>query len=157
MRRKKQAITDIGIIEDIIQNSKICKLGLSLNNQPYIVPLNFGYEDNVLYLHSAISGRKIDIIRQNNNVCFEMDTKTEIVEGKTSCHWTMHYQSVIGFGKASIIEDNTEKAKALKIIVKHYSDVESNFPEAALNITAVIKVKIETITAKQNGYLELSQ
>ena len=156
MRRKKQKITDRLRIEKIIQSAEICRLGLSLENKPYIVPLNFGYKDNILYVHSACEGRKIDIIKNNNNVCFEIEANTRIIEGASSCKWTMHYQSIIGSGKAFFIDKTEDKIEALDIIMKHYTDKDSQFPEAALKITAVIKIEIEEMTAKQNGYPELS-
>jgi len=157
MRRKKQEITNKCIIEKIIQSAEVCRFGLSLNNKPYIVPLNFGYQDNTLYVHSAIEGKKIDIIKENNSVCFEMEVNTKMIEGDQPCKWTMHFQSVVGFGRASIIEDHEEKIKGLDIIKKHYTDNEGQFPEAALKVTAVIKIEIDEISAKQNGYPELSK
>ncbi len=157
MRRKKQEITDRLRIEKIIQSAEICRLGLSLENKPYMFPLNFGYKENTLYVHSAIEGKKIDIIKHNNNVCFEIEANTKIVEGKSACNWSMHYQSVMGSGKASFIDNTEEKIKALDVIMKHYTEKDSQFPEAALKITAVIKIEIEEMTAKQNGYPELSE
>ena len=74
MRMKDREITDKAIIEKIIKESDICRLGLSHNNEAYIVPLNFGYADNVIYVHTGKVGKKIDMIKGNNSVCFEMET-----------------------------------------------------------------------------------
>ena len=79
------------------------------NNNPYIVPMNFGFKDNNLYLHSAHEGRKIDIIKRNNSICFEVDMETEILTSDIACNWEMKYYSIIGFGKAHFIEDEKEK------------------------------------------------
>ena len=68
MRRKDKEITDIKSIEKIIQKSKVCRLGLSLNDTPYIVPVCFGYRAKTLYFHSAQEGKKIDIIKKNKKL-----------------------------------------------------------------------------------------
>ena len=79
MRKKEREITDIGEIEKIIRKATVCRLGLALNDVPYVVPLSFGYADKTLYLHGAKEGKKLDIIRQNNRVCFEVDVDSEVV------------------------------------------------------------------------------
>ena len=73
MRRREKEITDESTLESIILASLVCRLALSDGNQPYIVPLCFGYQDKTLYFHSALEGKKIDIIKHNQNVCFEFD------------------------------------------------------------------------------------
>ena len=82
MRRKEKEITDKTAIESIILRSSVCRLALSEDNHPYIVPLCFGYKDNTLYFHSALEGKKLDIMKNNNNVCFEFDIDYQIVEAE---------------------------------------------------------------------------
>ena len=67
VRRKDKEIKDKEVIESIIKRATVCRIALSENNVPYIVPLSFGYKDNCLYFHSAPEGRKIDIIKQRVN------------------------------------------------------------------------------------------
>ena len=119
-------------------------------NHPYIVPLSFGYCDNRLYFHGATKGKKIDLITANPNVCFEFDHLIETVESEKACSWSMKFQSIIGFGKASLIENSAEKKKALTVIMAQYSDQKFDFPEKMLRATAVIQVVIENITGKQS-------
>ena len=121
MRREDKEIKDNNVIESIIKRAIVCRIAFSENNIPYIVPVIFGYKDNCLYFHSAMEGKKIDIIKQNNNVCFEFDIDQELVKSKNSCSCSMKYYSVIGFGKAFFIDDIEEKRMALNIIMKHYS------------------------------------
>ncbi len=120
-------------------------------NIPYIVPLCFGYEDNTIYVHSSLEGKKIDILKKNKNVCFEFDLNSEIVKGDNSCEWGMKYKSVIGFGKAYFLSKPEDKKNALDIIMKQYSDSPSLFLEKAVNRTSVIKIEIESMTGKQSG------
>ena len=113
MRRSEKEITDKAQIDSIIRRSKVCRLGLSDDGQPYIVPLCFGYDGKALYFHCAKEGRKIDILRKNSAVCFEFDIVEGMVEADRACDWGIRYQSVIGFGEARIIEDVNDKQKAL--------------------------------------------
>jgi len=153
MRRKDKEIKDENTIESIIKRATVCRIGLSENNVPYIVPLIFGYKDNCLYFHSAREGKKIDMIGSNNGVCFEIDIDNEIVKGEEACGWSMKYYSVIGFGKAFLVEGFEEKREALDIIMEHYSGkLPFEYSEEAVNNAAIIKVKIERMTGKKSGY-----
>lgn len=152
MRRKEKEITDRAIIESIILRSSVCRLAFSEDDRPYIIPLCFGYKDNILYFHSACEGKKLDILRKNNNVCFEFDIDHEIVGAEDACKWGMKFRSVIGFGKASFIDDLKSKRRALDIIMQHYSGRSFVYAEVAVKNTAIIKVKIERMTGKKSGY-----
>ena len=122
MRRKEKEIIDKSEIESIIRKSMVCRLGLADNGRPYVVPLCFGYDNGALFFHSAKEGRKIEILKKNNQVCFEFDIAPEIKTGKTACAWGMKYQSVIGFGKTLFVEDPDERRKALDVIMRQYAD-----------------------------------
>lgn len=152
MRRKDKEIKDRKDIESIIRKADICRIALSDKNSPYIVPVNFGYKENCLYFHSAKEGKKIDIIRRNNKVCFECDVDVELVRTGNPCDWTTKYHSVIGQGEAFFLNDLGEKEKALDIILEHYSDDKYEYDEKAMNSIAVIKVEIESMTGKKSGY-----
>jgi nitroimidazol reductase NimA-like FMN-containing flavoprotein (pyridoxamine 5'-phosphate oxidase superfamily) len=150
MRKKEKEIAEKSAIEAIITKSLVCRIALSDDNFPYIVPLCFGYKDKVLYFHGSQKGKKIDIIKKNPKVCFEFDTNTKIVKAEDACRWTMRYQSVIGFGKAVFLEDTEEKRKALDIIMSQYSDGTFEYNDSILKKTFVIKVEIESMTGKQS-------
>jgi nitroimidazol reductase NimA-like FMN-containing flavoprotein (pyridoxamine 5'-phosphate oxidase superfamily) len=152
MRRKEKEITDKTVIESIILSSSVCRLALSENNHPYIVPLCFGYEDNTLYFHSAPEVKKLDILRNNKYVCFEFDIDHQIVEAEDACGWSMNYRCVIGFGNASIIDDPKVKIKAINAIIQRYAGKPLKYTKAKLKDTVIIMVEIEGITGKKSGY-----
>ena len=153
MRKKEREIRDKSGIESIIKRATVCRIALSEDNVPYVVPLNFGYKDNFLYFHSAKEGRKIDMIRKNNTVCFEIDIDSKLIEAERPCDWSTEYYSIIGFGEAFLVEDLEEKREALDIIMEHYSGKSSfEYPEKIINNLAVIKVRIESMTGKKSGY-----
>ncbi len=152
MRKKEKEITGHGAIEDIIRRSLVCRLGLSENNRPYIVPLCFGYKDHALYFHCAPEGRKIDILRKNSQVCFEFDIDQELVRSDQACKFDMKYRSVIGFGRASWVEDSQSKRQALEAIMDHYAPGSYVFPEESMKKIGIIKVEIESLSGKKAGY-----
>jgi uncharacterized protein len=152
MRRKEKEITDSKIIDQIIKSAEVCYLGLSYKDIPYVVPLSFGYKENAIYLHSAKKGKKIDILKQNNKVSFVFNIDNEIEESEKACNWGVNFKSIMGFGKASFIEDNEEKQKALNIIIQNYTGKTFELPEKNINGTLLIKIDIEKITGKQSGY-----
>lgn len=152
MRRKEKEITYAPDIEEIVNRSPFCRLAMSNNGDPYVVPLCFGYKSDTFYLHSAREGRKLDILRKNERVCVEIDTGCEIVRGDDACDWSIKYRSVIGFGRAAFIDDEEAKREALDVIMAHYAGGPYKYDMAKMKKTVIIKVVIERITGKQSGY-----
>jgi uncharacterized protein len=148
MRRQDRQIQDPKIIEDIIQRSLVCRLGLSDGEQPYIVPLCFGCKDNTLYFHCAGEGYKLDIIKKNNKVCVEFDIDQQLISGDKACQWSMNYRSVIGFGKAFIVAEEELKRAALDVIMDHYAHGPHEYAQPSLDKVCIVKVVIETMTCK---------
>lgn len=148
MRRKDREIKDKAEIERIIQEALVCRVALSDGDSPYVFPVCFGFKDGTIYFHSAQEGKKIEILKKNNKVCFEMDIEAKLIEGEKGCEWGIRYSSVIGFGTASFVEDIEEKKKALHVLLAHYSDKSYEFPEPSLNEVAIIKIRVESMTGK---------
>ncbi len=123
--------------------------------EPYILPFNYGYSDNTIYIHSSSAGRKIEILKRNNRVCFEIEYGTEIVKNEISCKWTTKYRCLIGYGSVEIITDNDLKRNYLDIIMKHNGKSSNNIYEEKHIINLIIlKLNIEKVTGKQSGNWE---
>lgn len=159
MRRSDKQIKDPELLLEILNQSEVCRIALCNGEKPYLVPMNFAYNENTLYLHSATSGRKIDILRKNNNICFQMDIKTQMLRSENPCNWGMRYMSVIGSGQAQFIDDVRGKKQALDIIMTKYSQKSCEsagklfeYSDEALSKVLVIKVEVEEITGKKSGY-----
>ena len=150
MRRANRDIKDPNAVWAIMEEARVCRIGLSDEGMPYIVPMSFGLGENCIYLHCAAEGRKLDIIRRNDRVCFEMDLFREVVLGQSACGCSARYESVIGFGRASIVEEPAEKRAALDRIMEHYG-VRGAFiyQDDILAKTTVIRIAIESLTAKR--------
>jgi len=154
MRRQEKEITDRTEIEAILHKAQVCRLGMAEDRRPYIVPLCFGYRDNTLYFHTARKGKKLDVLKKNDDVCFECDIDQVLTQSEKPCGWGMEFRSIIGFGKASLIEDRSSQKKALDVIMEHYSGVSTYaYPDKILEKTIIIKVDIESMTGKKSDTL----
>ena len=155
MRRKDREIQGIEDKVKIIEKCKYLRLGLSENNNPYIVPLNYGYsyenEKLTLYFHCAKEGKKIEIMRNNKKACFEIDCDTKLVEVEKACDYGYEYKSIIGFGEIVFLETNSEKSEGLNKIMKHQTekDTEWTFDENELNSVLVFKLDVNEFTGKE--------
>jgi uncharacterized protein len=150
MRRKEKEITNREDIENILRQSKVCRLAMVDGDKPYMVPMNFGYSDGCLFFHCAKQGRKIDLIKKNPNICFEVDELIRLKKASLACDWGIDFKSVIGSGKAQLLEDSKEKIQALNAIMSQYSGKAFEYPDEMLGKTLVIKVVIEEMTGKQS-------
>lgn len=153
MRRKDREVKEIQKILEIIDKAKILHLGLFDGNYPYIVPMHYGYEyqDGSLtfYVHSANEGHKLDLIRENSNVCVELETNIELVTAEVACNYGSTYSSVMGKGVARIIEDEQEKKKGLNLLMKNQTGKEFEFNGNMVKTVTVVKIIIEDFTGKE--------
>jgi nitroimidazol reductase NimA-like FMN-containing flavoprotein (pyridoxamine 5'-phosphate oxidase superfamily) len=147
----RKIIKDRDTIEGIIRSAQVCRIGLCDDGRPYVVPVCFGYADGVLYFHSAPRGRKVEALKKNDSVCCEFDVDVEIVRDGDACDWSVRYRSVIGFGKASVVEEPEEKRLALDTIVAQYGGKPQAYSDDTLRRTAVVKIEIESLTGKTSG------
>ena len=152
MRRKDREITDRAEIDEIIRSSKILHLALADNNIPFLVPVFYAYDGTALYFHSAQRGTKIEILKRNNNVCFEISQEHGIIESDMACDFEAKHKTVIGFGKATFVETEEEKIKVLNSIVAQFTEKKFEFPKANLNSATVIRIDIKSIKGKKHGF-----
>ena len=152
MTKRELQITDENQIRAILDTAKVLRLGLAVNNEPYVVPMNYGYtmEEGklVLYLHSAVRGKKLDMIRANPNVFVEMDCDLTPFEGEKPCQYGLAYSSVMGRGTATLVEDVEEKIEAMSILMKTQTGKDFSFNERLVSIVAVIRIDVAEYTAK---------
>ena len=150
MRRKDKQITDRKVIEKILRTANTVRIAMVDKNKPYIVPLNYGYKDNALYIHCAKEGRKLDILRYNPHVCFEIEGKHELVTGPKACDWTMQYESLIGYGTVEILENENDKIKGLNILMEHFGSFNNTYHPKHIENIVILKMAIESVTGKQS-------
>jgi nitroimidazol reductase NimA-like FMN-containing flavoprotein (pyridoxamine 5'-phosphate oxidase superfamily) len=157
VRKDDKKIRDPEGIREILRKGLVCHVAMVDDGRPYLVAMNYGFRDNAIYLHAALEGRKIDILRKNPDVCFMVYTGNRLVTGPDACgDWTMKYRSVIGFGKATLIEKDEEKIPAMHILMEQYT-TKGPFAlsDARVAQTMVIRIDIEEMTGKISGYLDV--
>ena len=157
VRRKDREITDKKIIEDFISKQHIIRLRFydKKNDEVYIVPVNYGHyienEQYIFYIHGGKGGRKYELSKEEPKIGFEIDGNYELIEAKTTCNYSAHYQSIIGNGKIKIIEDVEEKRKALELIMKNSTGKDGfEFNPKMVQNVAIYKLTVEKLTCKGN-------
>ena len=153
MTRRELEITDRNEIIDILDKCSYLHLGLCDGDEPYVVPMNYGYtmdENGKLdfYLHGAVWGRKLDIMRKNPKIFAEMECDLQPFEGDVACRYGLSYRSLMARGTAILVEDPEEKMKALSILMKTQTGGDFSFTEKLVRVVAVIRLDITEYTAK---------
>ena len=152
MTRRERQVFDINEIIKILDKSKVLHLGLVDGDEPYVVPMNYGYtmenEKLILWLHGATEGRKLDVMRANPKVFFSMECDLQPFEGEVACKYGLGYSSLMGKGTAEIIEDVEEKMNALTYLMKTQTGKDFEFNEKLASVVAIIKIDVSDYTAK---------
>jgi uncharacterized protein len=150
MRKKNREITNRKEVDQIIRDSRVCRLALSADDVPYLVPLSFGYDGAAIYIHTALEGKKIDYFERNNRVCFEFERNLRLMQDtEKACKWTFWYECVIGYGTISELIDSEEKKYGLNRIMEQYSGKQWEFDEGPLEKARVWKILISSMTGKK--------
>ena len=168
MRRKDREIKEFDEIIDVLSRCKVLHLALISNGKPYAVPVNFGFivresdgqKKLSIYIHGAGEGKKLDAIKANPQVSFCTETSVETSgpenASEDACKWTCFYESIIGFGTATLVEDPKERTAGLDTIMLHngykipFGIKTIAYSAMALAHTAVIKIEVDEITGKRH-------
>jgi len=152
MRRTDKEITDRGTLERLLDDALVLHLGLVDDGRPYVVPLNFGREGDALYVHCAAEGRKLRCLAAQPAVCIEVERLDRVTKGSSACGaWTSHYESVIGFGTARVVDGEAERDRGLQAIMAKYSGRgDWSFKPETLAKTVVVRIDLERLTGKRS-------
>ena len=152
LTKRECLVTDPEQIRHILDSGKVLHLGLSVNDEPYVVPMNYGYalEDGklVVYLHSAVRGRKLEMLQANPKVFFSIDCDRMPFEGRVPCQYGMVYSSIMGRGTAAIVEDVEEKKRAMTLLMKSQTGKDFTFEDRLVTIVTVVRIDVAEYTAK---------
>jgi uncharacterized protein len=153
MRRKDREITDFNEIMSVIKKCSVCRIAFFDDTYPYIVPLNYGAESEgqriTLYFHCANAGKKLDLLRRNKNVAFEVDCPGIFIDGEKACDSSMGFESVCGNGSMETVGDS-EKLHALALLMRQYSSKQQfDFDENEVKAVTVLKLTVNDIAGKR--------
>lgn len=154
MRRRDKEMSDPNLIERVMQKGKVIHVAMMDGDKPYQVPLNYGYEDNSFYMHSARAGKKIDLLRKNNLVHFQIETEVEIKNTDQAYRCGTNYECVMGYGRATIVDDPREKMVGANILMNHYRKGWGNKHQYKGCLTEIFIIRIDidtdTVTGKKS-------
>lgn len=155
MRRQDRKTTDPTMIAEVLDKATVMHLGLVDDGRAYVVPLNYGWLESdghyTLYAHSAQDGRKIDLIGDGAEVGFEMECGVAYFYADKACSYGNRFQSIIGEGKAVLLETAEEKRAGLTAIMNHYSNRSDwTFDDALVDRVHVIKIDVTALSCKLN-------
>ena len=152
LTKRELQVTDPEQILHILDTAKVLHLGLSVGDEPYVVPMNYGYvmEEGklTLYLHSAVKGRKLDMMKANPKVFFSIDCDRMPFEGRVPCQYGLVYSSIMGRGTATTVEDVEEKKQAMTLLMKTQTGKDFTFEDRLVTIVSVIRIDVSEFTAK---------
>ena len=146
-------ITDHEEMESLLREALVgCLATVGPDGSPYITPLHFVYHQGKIYFHSALKGRKVENIRANPRVCFEVHQLIEIVQGQRACDLSTRYRSVLAFGRARSLPDGAEKVTVLTALAEKHAGGQAVEPPTLKRAkgTEVIEITIEEMTGKCN-------
>lgn len=155
MRKSEREVTDPKRIREIMEQFEVCRVGFIDNGRVYIVPLNFGFEEEdgkyTLYFHGNAKGRKMDLAEREEYAAFEMDSNYEVIPADMACNHTSLFKSVIGTGKVTVLKNYEEKRKAFKQIMIQCTGCD-DFPymDKAIEATGMFKIEVEELSCKEH-------
>ncbi len=142
-------------MEAVIKKCEVCYVGMcDLNNNPYVVPFNFAFHEGFIYLHSAMEGKKVDILKLNNKVSISFSTDYQVSwqTEEVACSWGMKYRSVMVFGKVEFIEEYDSKIEVLNLVMKKYAGKEFSYNAPAVNNVRIYKIDASQMTGRVYGH-----
>ncbi|MBN2247579.1 MAG: pyridoxamine 5'-phosphate oxidase family protein [Coriobacteriia bacterium] len=149
MRREDHRMPE-GECDALLRRAEVLRLGLIEGGEPYVVPVNFGYDGGRIYVHGPREGRRIAAVTGGARVCFEVD-EGEIVPADRPCGYTSRFRSVIGYGTARLLSDDAEKRHGLDVIMRHYGGSGAGIPPEKCAITSVLEIAVDSIDGKWHG------
>ena len=151
LRRKDREITDHAAIDAILTAGKVLYLALCEEDTPFLVPVFYAYVGNELYFHGARVGTKMSILKRNPKVCFAVSLDHGVIASENACDFEAKHRTVVGLGRASIVDDEAEKVVALDRIVARFTDRKFDYPMTSLAAPGVVRSSIESVKGKSHG------
>ena len=153
MRRADKMVTDRGWIEEVLRSGEVIHIAFaSADGLPYVVPFNYGYKDDAIYIHGASKGLKNDLVAANGRVAFNVAIDTEVIRSDRAEKFSMKYKSVSGWGSAVELHGLEEKNHALRVLMDQYEGPYGDLTDANVGSVWVLRVDITKMTGKVSGY-----
>ncbi len=142
---------DKEVIRQIMTDCQVCSMSMvDESGDPYVVPMNFGFDEEYIYLHSGAEGQKMKFLKKNPKVCINFSTGHELrwQHERVACSYGMKYKSILVFGEVKIIEEKEDKITVLNHVMKQYTDKEFKYSDPAVREVVAMKVKIDKLICR---------
>ena len=144
----REVLTDQNLIDDVLGRAEIIYLAVCDDNGPHCVPVNFASQGRCIYLHSGVKGRKMDALRQDGRVSFSTCVDLKLISADQACDHGYCFKSVVGAGRATVLEDESDRRHALGVITRKYAGQDLPVDEKTLRCTVVARIDIQTLTVR---------
>ena len=149
---REYARYDTEAVHGVLDAGLVCHVGFVQEGQPFVIPMIYGREGEVLYLHGARKARLVKLLGSSAPVCVNVTLLDGIVAARSAFHSSMNYRSAVVFGTGRMIEEEAENLHALEVISEHalpgrWQELRAPL-ERELAMTGVIAVAIESASAK---------
>ena len=142
---------DRGEMEGLLERALVSHLGLCVDGEPYVVPIGFVYHNGCIYFHSYPRGRKVEAMRRNSRVCFQVEEVGRFLPGEAPCRFGVEYRSVIAYGRVRFLEEAEERLEALRLLLRKYgaSEAAEALSEEMLGGVLVGEIRVEEMTGRR--------
>ena len=151
-RLPKRAVYDREAIYQILDEGLVCHIGFVADGQPVVIPTGYGRDGDTLYVHGSVASRMLRDLAKGVDVCVTVTLLDGLVLARSAFHHSMNYRSVVIFGTAAVVEDETTKRQALRAFTDHIAPgrwQEVRPPtESELKATTVLAIPLEEVSAK---------
>ena len=147
-------ITDKKEIEEIISHCDVCFVGMiETDGSPYVIPMNFGYSDGEIILHSGQEGKHLNLLKLSNRICVTFCSERKLVyqHPVVACSYSMLSKSVVCKGSVSFVEELAEKERTMNLVMKKFSDRTFKYSTPALTNVKIWRVNVDEMTGKAFG------
>jgi len=154
VRKANKEIKDVSVVEHLLRTCHVGRIGtIGKDGYPLVKPLNFAYHNRKIYFHTALEGEKIEDIKRDDRVCFEIDLPIAYVRAVNQpCEAAYLYRSVIIKGRAVLVQDTDERAMAFKSLMDKYQPEGGYGPylKEKLGLTGIVRIDIEEMSGKED-------
>jgi nitroimidazol reductase NimA-like FMN-containing flavoprotein (pyridoxamine 5'-phosphate oxidase superfamily) len=152
IREPERGVYDRGAVYRILDEGFICHVGFAVDGQPFVIPTSYGRKDATLYIHGSAASRMLRQLKQAVPVCVTVTLLDGLVLARSVFNHSMNYRSVVVLGKATLVDDPSDKIAALRVLSEHilpgrWDDVRQP-NERELKVTSVLRLPIEEFSAK---------
>src|ERR1041385_6586837 len=144
IREPERGVYDRETAYRILDEGFICHIGFAVDGQPFVIPTSYGRKDASLYIHGSAASRMLRQLKQAVPVCVTVTLLDGLALARSVFNHSMNYRSVVILGKATLVDDPTEKVAALRTLSEHilpgrWDDVRQP-NERELKATSVLRV-----------------